>query len=335
MTSIITAGGMRIDYLITQEGEAHIGLVGGNALYSAMGASIWKKRFDGRVGLWARIGVNYPLEWLNKLEALNLETAGLVRTPGNQDHRTFYAYTPDGKRVDTDPAAHFARINHPLPDPLGDYIHSTPGQDNPHEYEPLAIRPEDWPKLYDGASAVHLAPISIRTHMEVPPVLRRRGIQTITVDPGERYMRPELLPFLRRFLPHIDAFLPSAQEIRSMFGRDVNLWQAAETLAVWGPPIVIIKHGQQGVLIYERESGRKTHLPPFHSPGNKRIVDITGAGDAFCGGFLVGLSTTNNAVKAAEMGLVSASIVLEGYGALYALTESAANPERRLSQLTG
>ena len=157
MTKIITAGGMRIDYLITQEGEARTGLVGGNALYSAVGAALWKERLNGRVGLWARIGRNYPQEWPAELEALGLDTAGLVRIRGEQDHRTFYAYTPDGKREDTNPAAHFARIGQPLPDSLKGYIHSTPGQDNPHQYEPLALgrkiglhhtaqhRPSTWP----------------------------------------------------------------------------------------------------------------------------------------------------------------------------------------------
>lgn len=335
MTFIVTAGGMRIDYLITQEGEARIGLVGGNALYSAVGAALWKKELNGRIGLWARIGQNYPQEWLQELAALGLDTAGLVRIRGKQDHRTFYAYTPDGKREDTNPAAHFARIGRPLPAPLKDYIHSTPGQDNPHQYEPLALRPEDWPKQYTGSkvTAVHLAPHPISTHLEVPPVLRQHGVRLITVDPGERYMRSDLILSLRRFLPHIDAFLPSAQEVRSLFGPETDLWEAAEILAGWGSPVVIIKYGAQGVLIYERENGRKTHLPAFHSPGDGRIVDITGAGDAFCGGFLAGLATGKDTVQAAEMGLVSASLVLEGYGALYALHQTKEEPKRRLQQL--
>ncbi|MFZ0545566.1 MAG: carbohydrate kinase family protein [Candidatus Promineifilaceae bacterium] len=337
MTQLITAGGMRIDYLITQDGEARTGLVGGNALYSAVGAAIWKRRMNGRVGLWARIGQNYPNEWLKALEALGLNTAGLVPIPGKQDHRTFYAYTPDGRRVDTEPAAHFGRINQPLPDALTNYIHSTPGQDNPNEYEPLALRPEDWPEQHGGMkpdiAALHIAPISIRTHMTLPPFLKERGIQIITIDPGERYMRPDLIPYLRRFLPYVDAFLPSAQEVRSLFGQEVDLWKAAETLAEWGTAIVVIKHGANGVLIYERENGRKTHLPAYHSAGDNRIVDITGAGDAFCGGFLAGLFTTRDIVRSAEMGLVSASLVIEGYGALYALNQSSKAPENRLKQL--
>ena len=62
-------------------------------------------------------------------------------------------------------------------------------------------------------------------------------------------------------------------------------------------------------------------------------MDITGAGDAFCGGFLAGLAKKHDVTKAAEMGLISASIVLEGYGALYALIDSTVDPEQRLLQL--
>jgi ribokinase len=86
-------------------------------------------------------------------------------------------------------------------------------------------------------------------------------------------------------------------------------------------------------LIYEAKSGRKTHLHPYHEPGDSRIADTTGAGDAFCGGFLAGCTITGDIIKAAEMGLVSASIVLEGYGALYALNQLSGEPERRFKHL--
>jgi sugar/nucleoside kinase (ribokinase family) len=160
-------------------------------------------------------------------------------------------------------------------------------------------------------------------------------VQIITVDPGERYMQANLSLSLHRFLPYVDVFLPSAQEVQSFFGKEVGLWEAAEILSNWGPPVVVIKHGAQGVLIYERENGRQTHLPAFHASGDSRIVDITGAGDAFCGGLLAGLAAGKETVQAAEMGLVSASLVLEGYGALYALHQPSEEPQRRLKHLHG
>jgi len=306
---------MRIDYLITHEGAARVGEVGGNALYAAVGAALW----TNDVGLWARIGENYPQAWLDDLQETGFGIDGLVRVPGDQDHRTFFAYRANGPRDDTNPAAHFARIGQPLPEVLRDYIHSTPGQDDPHNFEPLAVRPEDWPDAYDGVTAVHLSPISLATHLHVPAPLRQHGVKQISCDPGERYMVPERQPYIQQLLAQIDVFLPSAMEVRSLFGNEVDLWKAAKTLCRWGASVVVVKNGADGVLVQEGVNGRSTHIPAYHQPNDPRIIDVTGAGDSFCGGFMVGLAQTGDPVQAARMGVVTSSFVIEGYGALYAL----------------
>lgn len=320
---------MRIDFLITREGEAHIGLPGGNALFSAAGAKLWADE----VALWARCGCNFPAAWLETLRELGLDTAGLIRLPQAQDHRTFFAYTEDGKRDDTEPAAHFARIGQALPPELEGYVHSTPQQDDPHIFEPLAPRPEEWPAAYAGKTAVHLAPLPLATHLHAPAALREAGVSLISVDPGERYMIPERMPFIRRLLPQVDAFLPSDQEVRSLFGAEVDLWEAAEQLAEWGAPLVIIKVGPDGILLLDATNGRRQQLPAYHAAGDPRIVDVTGAGDSFCGGFLAGLAETGESLTAVQMGLVSASLVIEGYGALYALGIQPEAARRRLLAL--
>ncbi len=327
----VTAGGLRIDYLITHTGEAQINQIGGNALYAAVGAALWQQP----VGLWARLGENYPREMLNALQQYQIVADGLVAVEGWQDHRTFFAYPPNGPRDDTNPAAHFARIGQPLPEALIDYVHSTPGQDDPHNYEPLAVRPDDWPAAYDGVTAVHLSPLSLATHLHVPALLRQRGVRQISCDPGERYMIPERQNYIQQLLPQVDVFLPSAMEVRSLFGDDVDLWEAAKTLCQWGASVVVVKNGADGVLVQEGENactesgrsvrsrrGRSTHIPAYHKPNDPRIIDITGAGDSFCGGFMVGLTQTGDPVQAARMGVISSSLVIEGYGALYALENS-------------
>ncbi|MCP5098656.1 MAG: carbohydrate kinase family protein [Chloroflexi bacterium] len=315
MPKFITSGGMRIDYLITHEGEARVGMVGGNGLYAAVGAAIWRQD----VGLWARIGVNYPEQWLQDLQQIGFTTEGLVRVDGHQEHRTFFAYTADGRRDDLNPKAHFAKIYHPFPPELEGYTHSALGQDEPHRFEPLAVRPEDWVAAYDGVTAVHLSPLSLATHLHVPAMLRKKSIQQISCDPGERYMVPARQPFIKQLLPQIDVFLPSNKEIRSLFGEHADLWAAAETLCDWGAPMVVIKNGAKGVLILEGSTGKRTTVPAFHKSPDPRVIDITGAGDSFCGGFMVGLAETGNPIQAARMGVVSSSLVIEGYGALYAL----------------
>lgn len=328
-TFIVCAGGLRIDFLITRDGEAHVGLPGGNALYAAAGAKLWADH----VALWARYGRNYPASWLNTLSEIGLDTAGLVRLPEERDHRTFYAYTPEGERDDTRPAGHFSRIGLALPPELNDYVHSTPQQDDPDTFEPLALRPEDWPDAGWAQSAVHLAPLPLATHLHAPARLRDAGVKLISVDPGERYMIPERIPFIRQLLPQIDAFLPSDQEIRSLFGEDITLWEAAEQLAEWGAPLVTVKAGADGVLLLEQRNGRRLQLPAYHEAGDPRIVDVTGAGDSFCGGFIAGLAGSGDSLAAAQMGLVSASMVIEGYGALDALKLGRETAEARLLEV--
>ncbi|MBK8906298.1 MAG: carbohydrate kinase family protein [Anaerolineaceae bacterium] len=324
----ITAGGMRIDYLITHAGEARVEMVGGNGLYAAVGAALWGEP----VHLWARIGSNYPQEWLDPLTSHQIGIDGLVRLGTPQDHRTFFAYLPDGRRDDTNPAAHFARIGQPLPAALGDYEHSTPGQDDPHNYEPLALRPEDWPEQWHGVTAVHLSPNSLATHLHMPSWLRQAGVQQISLDPGERYMVPVRTAYIQQILPQIDVFLPSTMEIRSLFGDEVDLAEAALTLTSWGARWVVVKNGAAGVLLVDGRTQTITPFPAFHTANDPRLVDVTGAGDSFCGGFMVGLARTGDPTQAIPYGLVAASLVIEGYGALYALSRKA-EAQTRLTQL--
>lgn len=325
MPDYVCCGGLRIDYLITHEGQAHLREMGGNALYAAAGACVW----SDRVGLLARVGENYPDGWLDALKQKGLDVRGICTVPGKQDMRTFYAYIDPSTRLDTDPARHLARIGQPLPEDLRDYVHSTPGQDDPDHYEPLAVRPDDWPQAYNGAHALHLSPISICTHANLPMRARQAGVAQVTIDPGERYMVPSLRPHVEALLAKgVDAFLPSEMEVRSLLG-EMDLWDAAAEFARHGPRIVVVKVGDQGALVYERDRGRRTHVPPYPT----RVVDVTGAGDSFCGGFAVGLAGTGDPVRAALYGTVSASFVVEGYGALYALCATRTEAEKRLTFL--
>jgi ribokinase len=125
---------------------------------------------------------------------------------------------------------------------------------------------------------------------------------------------------IKEILSQVDVFLPSAMEIRSLFGAAVDLAEAAVTLTKWGARWVVVKNGSKGVLLVDGRSQTITHFPTYHTANDPRIIDVTGAGDGFCGGFMVGLAQTGDPTQAVGYGLVSASLVLEGYGALYALS---------------
>ena len=93
--------------------------------------------------------------------------------------------------------------------------------------------------------------------------------------------------------------------------------------------MVVIKLGRDGSIVYERATQRLTHVPIY--PADTQ--DPTGAGDAYCGGFLAGYLLSQDAVRAACHGTISASYVVEAIGALATPTPSPAEARARLDYL--
>ena len=210
---VIEESGLREDYCITPEGRAYLGVIGGNAVFAAVGARLW----TDSIGLVSRVGSNYPSGWITKLEDHGFNTDGIKVLPDPQDTRTFYAYLSTEERVDTNPAAHFLRINKPLPKELIEYKSSTEYQDDRKAFGPLAIRPDDLPTWIAGVRGVHLAPSDFLTHTTLPYRLAELGVPIISLDPSERYMEPDFRHDLPLILSGITAFLPSEADARAFF----------------------------------------------------------------------------------------------------------------------
>ena len=118
---------------------------------------------------------------------------------------------------------------------------------------------------------------------------------------------------LVRLLKLVDIYVANDQEARSLSG-ETNLIQAAKRLRSRGPRIILIKKGEHGVMLYSDEF--IFSLPAF--PVDK-VIDPTGAGDTFAGGFMGYLararSVTRAALrKAAAYGTVAASFNVEAFG---------------------
>jgi ribokinase len=63
------------------------------------------------------------------------------------------------------------------------------------------------------------------------------------------------------------------------------------------------------------------------------MVDLTGVGDAFCGGFLAGYCKTCDPLQAVLYGNVTASIAVEGTGAFYMRDVLSGLKEARLDRI--
>jgi adenosine kinase len=72
---------------------------------------------------------------------------------------------------------------------------------------------------------------------------------------------------------------------------------------------LVVTRGEHGCSIYERSGRRDVDALPPH-----RIVDPTGVGDAFRGGFLKGMASGEDYVRCAQLGSVAAAYALEHLG---------------------
>ena len=110
-------------------------------------------------------------------------------------------------------------------------------------------------------------------------------------------------------LPYVEIFSPGVGELRALLGQ-LPLKQALATLAERGPAIVALRRGAAGSLIYQRDLGRMLHAPAAHA----QVVDVTGAGNAYSGGMLVGWYESGSIETAIACAAVSAAITIEQVG---------------------
>lgn len=318
----VVFGGLRIDYLISAEGEVTLGQCGGNALYTAAGAALWSEA----VGVVSRAGSNYPFAWLDRFGTAGVDVAGVQRLPFAAEMRTFFAHAPGGDRTEGDPAYHFGRLGLPVPDDLLTY-HQPTADEADDAYAALRIQPDDVPSSYRHAAGYHLAPMSYTSQLALAEALRGWGAPLITADPGEAWMTPARRGDVAHILRHVDVFLPSEMEVTTLLG-DMPVADAARWLADHGPRLVVIKRGAAGSLVYDAAAERVSRVPSYPA----QVRDVTGAGDAFCGGFLVGYSETRDPLTAARQGAVSASITVESVGALSPLGVPQGEASARLAR---
>ena len=324
----IFAGRLNREYLLLPSGAALLDVPGGNVLYAAVGLAVWET--DPPPGIIARVGEDFPMEWQAEFERWGIDTRGLRVLPEILDLRLLCAYSDQATRSYTDPVSHFARLEIAFPKELLGYHNPFPELDSRTRLLPFSLRQGDIPADFLDASAAHLCPLDYLTHTVLPAVLRQAEFTTITLDPSAGYMNPIFWNDIPVLLTGLTAFLPAEEEVCTLFeGRSTDLWEMAEALGVYGCELIIIKRGENGQYLYDAATHTRWEIPSYPV----RVVDPTGAGDAFCGGFLAGYRRTYDPLQAVLHGSISASIVLEGSGPRYALEAMPGLAQARLEAL--
>ena len=93
---------------------------------------------------------------------------------------------------------------------------------------------------------------------------------------------------LREVIKKVDGLILNDVEARMLSGEH-NLVKAGRKLQATGPKIVVIKKGEHGCLLFEG-----TSVYPFPAFPLEDVVDPTGAGDSFAGGFVGFLAKKND-----------------------------------------
>lgn len=128
----------------------------------------------------------------------------------------------------------------------------------------------------------------------------------VSFDPGTLYARKGLAA-LRPILKRCFIAFPNEKELKLITGRGVE--EGAKTLLKEGVNIVAAKLGERGCYV---TNGREAfQVDAFKS----RILDTTGAGDAFCAGFLHGLLTGKDLHASGRIANFVASHKIEKSGA--------------------
>lgn len=324
----ILAGTLARDYIILSSGRPQIDVPGGDVIYTAVGLAVWEP--DPPPGLIARVGEDYPQGWLDEFIQRGFDTRGIHVLPQALDLRSFSVYTERNTRLCEDPVPHFSRLGLPFPKTLLGFRPPGPPLDSRTRLNPTSLRPSDIPDEYLEATAAHLGPIDFLTHTLLPATLRQAGFTTITLDPSPGTLTPTFWDDLPTLLTGLTAFLPAEEDLqRFFFGRRTDLWEMAEALAAYNCEFVVIKRGERGQLLYDSASHTRWDIPAYPA----RIVDPTGAGAAFCGGFLAGYRRTFDPLQAVLHGNISASLSLEGSGPFYALDALPGLAQGRLESL--
>ena len=326
--TFVIAGRLNREYVLPPSGQPLLDSPGGNLLYAAGGLAVW----DSSIGLVGRVGEDYPRQWMRTLNERGFDIRGIrtLRELQNVDLRSFIAFTDTNERSHSNAVSHFARRQLTFPKSLLGYQPPDESRKDPREPEPASPSALDVPKDFRDVRYVHICPFDFVSQSQMVNLFKGGSNQTVSLDPAPGYMVPAFWRDLRLVLQGVTIFQPSEDELRSLFWGETNdLWEMARRISEYGPQIVVIKRGSQGQMLYDVPGNHRYELPAYAS----RMVDPTGAGDAFCGGFLAGFQKTNDPLLSALHGSVSASLKIEGSGPFYELDVMPGLAEARLFAL--
>ncbi|MCY2956820.1 MAG: PfkB family carbohydrate kinase [Planctomycetota bacterium] len=257
-------------------------------------------RLFTKVRLVSVVGQDFPAEHRQLLTQHGIDIAGLEEKPG-KTFRWHGRYSADmNSRTTID-----VQLN-----TFGSFQPKVPNsfQDSPFVF------------LANGAPATQL---SVLQQMHAP-----KFIVADTMDLWIERERDGLLELLRK----VHGVILNDAEAKQLTGES-NLIKAGKKVLALGPSLVILKKGEHGCFLFSNYFHYAIPAYPTES-----VVDPTGAGDSFAGGFMGYLDgcdhlNFSNMKRALAYGTVTASLNVEGFGVSRIAAADRATVDRRYHEL--
>ena len=295
---VVVLGNLLVDDVVFADGSSRMGQPGGAVLYAALGARLWSVG----TGCVSVRGDDYPADMLDRLRGCGVDLAGVqpLRRPGV---RTWLLYE--------------GQVRH-LVHRLGCPSH-----------EDVSPRPQDIPSEWRMARAFHLAPMPFAVQRALLTSLTSTASPFVSVDP-HLPITDDTLTEWRAALARADACFASADELLfEQAGSDPGV--ALAQLASGRLRFVALKRGEYGGVLYD---ARDRRLHTWEARTTK-VVDPTGAGDAFAMGFVSAHLEGLDVDECLQRAVVTASFALETWGSDALITATREEADRRLRSWYG
>ena len=255
-------------------------VLGGSVTY----VSFVAKRLDSSVSVISKVGGDFPEAYMWWLREEGIDLSSVTKLADEQTTRFELGYSKDlAKRT--------LKLGSKAP--------------------PLNV--SDLPRSL-RAKAVHVAPIAGEISYKVVKKLKRCA-EVLSLDPQGLLRKIDKTGNVtagsrvdKRLFSLVNVYKSSLDEITALTGHS-DLKSAVNAVHDFGVKTVIVTLGAKGAVL----SVEKTlyNIPACNS---RVLVDPTGAGDAFIGGFLTEYIRQKDAYWCACVGSAAASLLIEGIG---------------------
>ncbi len=280
---VAVIGHLSVDRILLPSRTSPFTVLGGAAAYTSIAA----KRLDATASVISKVGGNFPEAYLWWLRQEGIDLSGVVRKADQPSTSFELSYSQD----------------------LSERTLSLKGKGAPIE---LADLPS-----YMAAKSFHIAPIANEVSFEVIERLKKCA-NVLSLDPqgllrsfDEAGNVAENVSVDKQILSLINIYKSSQAEILALTGK-TELKAAIEAVHDFGVETVIVTLGAKGSVL--SVEGAQFNIAACPS---QVLVDPTGAGDVFMGGFLTEYLRQKESIWCACVGSAAASFVVEGIGPTY------------------